>query len=122
MTEEVIQFKRTDIMAEFKDFEKLDIRVGKIIKAENFEKANDSAYKLWLDFGEEIGKKKSSAKITDLYEPQDLINKQVLAVINFPDKQIADFMSEVLVLGVYAEDGVVLIEPDQKVEPGSKLG
>ena len=109
-------------MAEFKDFEKLDIRVGKIVKAKNFENANDSAYKLWLDFGEQIGKKKSSAKITDLYQPQDLINKQVLAVVNFPDKQIADFRSEVLVLGVYAEDGVVLIEPEQKVNPGSKLG
>ena len=109
-------------MAEFKDFMKLDIRVGKIIKAEDFEKANDPAYKLWLDFGEEIGKKKSSAQITDLYEPKDLINKQVLAIINFPQKQIADFMSEVLVLGVYGKEGVVLIEPEQEVDLGSRLG
>jgi tRNA-binding protein len=109
-------------MAEFKDFMKLDIRVGKIIKAEDFEKANDPAYKLWLDFGEDIGKKKSSAQITDLYEPKDLINKQVLAIINFPQKQIADFMSEVLVLGVYGKEGVVLIEPEQKVNLGSRLG
>jgi len=109
-------------MAEFKDFMKLDIRVGKIIKAENFENANDPAYKLWLDFGEEIGKKKSSAQITDLYEPKDLINKQVLAIINFPQKQIADFMSEVLVLGVYGKEGVVLIEPEQEVNLGSRLG
>ena len=109
-------------MAEFKDFMKLDIRVGKIIKAEDFEKANDPAYKLWLDFGEDIGKKKSSAQITDLYEPKDLINKQVLAIINFPQKQIADFMSEVLVLGVYGKEGVVLIEPEQEVDLGSRLG
>jgi tRNA-binding protein len=110
------------LMAEFKDFMKLDIRVGKIIRVEDFETAADPAYKLWLDFGEEIGEKKSSAQITDLYKPEDLIEKQVLAVINFPPKQIADFMSEVLVLGVYGEKGVVLIEPDQEVKPGSRIG
>lgn len=109
-------------MAEFKDFMKLDIRVGKIIKAAEFKKAKDPAYKLWLDFGKELGKKKSSAQITDLYNIEDLINKQVLAVVNFPKKQIADFMSEVLVLGVYSKNGVVLIKPDQKVKIGSKLG
>lgn len=109
-------------MAEFKDFLKLDIRVGKIIRTETFEKANNPAYKIWLDFGDEIGQKKSSAQITDLYSPEDLVNKQVLAVINFPQKQIADFISEVLVLGIYGEDGVVLIEPDKKVKLGSKLG
>jgi tRNA-binding protein len=109
-------------MAEFKDFLKLDIRVGKILRAEIFEKANDPAYKLWLDFGDKIGQKKSSAQITDLYSPEDLVNKQVLAVINFSPKQIADFISEVLVLGIYGKDGVVLIEPDKKVELGSKLG
>ncbi len=109
-------------MAEFKDFMNLDIRVGKIIRAEEFEEANDPAYKLWLDFGEEIGQKKSSAQITDLYKPEDLIEKQVLAVVNFPQKQIADFMSEVLVLGVYGKKGVVLIKPDQDVKLGSRLG
>ncbi|SIQ05934.1 tRNA-binding protein [Halanaerobium kushneri] len=109
-------------MAEFEDFMKLDIRVGKIIRAENFDKANDPAYKLWLDFGEEIGKKKSSAQITDLYKIEDLLEKQVLAVVNFPQKQIADFMSEVLVLGVYGQEGVVLIEPEQRVKLGSRLG
>ncbi|MFW5687010.1 MAG: tRNA-binding protein [Halanaerobium sp.] len=109
-------------MADFKDFMKLDIRVGKIIKAKTFKEANDPAYKLWLDFGDEIGEKKSSAQITDLYQPEDLIGKQVLAVVNFPPKQIADFMSEVLVLGVYRKNGVVLIEPEQEVKPGSRLG
>jgi len=109
-------------MAEFKDFMKLDIRVGKITRAEKFEEANDPAYKLWLDFGEEIGEKKSSAQITDLYQPEDLIEKQVLAVVNFPPKQIADFMSEVLVLGVYGKEGVVLIKPEQEVRLGSRIG
>lgn len=109
-------------MAEFKDFMKLDIRVGKIKRAEIFEEANEPAYKLWLDFGEEIGEKKSSAQITDLYNFNDLIDKQVLAVVNFPPKQIADFMSEVLVLGIYGKNGVVLIEPERKVELGSRLG
>jgi len=110
------------LMAEFKDFMKLDIRVGKIIKVEKFKSSDDPAYKLWLDFGEEIGRKKSSAQITDLYKPEDIIEKQVLAVVNFPPKQIANFMSEVLVLGVYGKDGVVLIEPEREVEPGARLG
>lgn len=110
------------LMAEFKDFMKLDIRVGKITRTEKFEEVNKPAYKLWLDFGKEIGIKKSSAQITDLYNPEDLIEKQVLAVVNFPPKQIADFMSEVLVLGVYGKEGVILIEPERKVELGSRLG
>ncbi len=109
-------------MAEFKDFMKVDIRVGKIEKAEDFKKAEKPAYKLWVDFGKEIGLKKSSAQITELYNLDELINKQVLGVVNFSPKQIADFMSEVLVLGVYSQEGVVLIEPEQKVELGSRLG
>ena len=109
-------------MAEFKDFQKLDIRVGTIKRAEFFGEANKPAYKLWVDFGEELGTKKSSAQITDCYSEEDLINKQVLAVVNFPPKQIADFMSEVLVLGVYAEQGVVLVEPDTEVKNGVELG
>lgn len=109
-------------MATFDDFLKLDIRVGEIIKAESFEKARKPAYKLWVDFGERIGIKKSSAQITECYKPEELIGKQVLGVINFSPRQIADFMSEVLVLGVYAEQGVVLIQPEQSVKKGDKLG
>ena len=109
-------------MAEFEDFMKLDIRVGEIKEAEFFEEANKPAYKLWIDFGEEIGTKKSSAQITDCYQPQELIGKQILGVVNFPSKQIANFISEVLVLGVYADQGVVLIEPDRSVAKGDKLG
>jgi tRNA-binding protein len=109
-------------MITFDDFAKVDIRVGEIVKAEVFEKARRPAYKLLVDFGEEIGIKKSSAQVTDLYKIEDLIGKQVLAVINFPPRQIADFMSEVLVLGTYSKDGVVLIQPERVVEKGDKLG
>lgn len=109
-------------MVTFDDFLKLDIRVGEIIKVENFEKARKPAYKLWIDFGEDIGIKKSSAQITDCYKPNELMNKQILGVVNFPPRQIADFISEVLVLGVYSNQGVVLIEPTQKVNKGDKLG
>lgn len=109
-------------MITFDDFLKVDIRVGEIIKAEVFEKARRPAYKLYVDFGEEIGVKKSSAQITDLYEINDLVGKQVLAVVNFPPRQIADFMSEVLVLGTYSKDGVVLIQPERNVRKGDKLG
>lgn len=109
-------------MAKFEDFMNLDIRVGTIVQAEEFEKARRPAYKLLIDFGEEIGIKKSSAQITELYRCEDLIGKQILAVVNFPPKQIADIISEVLVLGVYNERGVILIVPDEKVNNGEKLG
>lgn len=109
-------------MATFDDFTKLDIRVGTILSAKIFEKARKPAYQLEVDFGEELGVKKSSAQITDHYKPEDLIGKQVLAVVNFPPRQIANFMSEVLVLGTYSKDGVVLITPDKAVENGDKLG
>lgn len=109
-------------MATFDDFMKLDIRVGEISEVEFFEKAKKPAYKLWVDFGSEIGIKKSSAQITECYEKDELIGKQVLGVVNFPPRQIADFMSEVLVLGVYSSEGVVLIKPDQPVKIGDKLG
>ncbi len=109
-------------MVTFEDFMKLDIRVGTIIEAKVFEKAKKPAYQLKVDLGNEIGIKKSSAQITDIYKPSDLIGKQVLAVVNFPPRQIADFMSEILVLGTYSKDGVILITPDRKVENGDKLG
>ena len=109
-------------MATFEDFMKLDIRVGEITEVEFFEKARKPAYKLWVDFGDEIGIKKSSAQITDCYKEKELIGKQVLGVVNFPPRQIADFKSEVLVLGIYATQGVVLIQPEQSVKKGDKLG
>jgi len=109
-------------MASFNEFINLDIRVGTITEAKVFEKAKRPAYQLKIDFGSELGIKKSSAQITELYKIEDLINKQILAIVNFPKKQIADFMSEVLVLGVYTDNGVVLINPDTKVNNGDKLG
>lgn len=109
-------------MVTFETFEKIDIRVGTIIDAKTFKSAKKSAYKLQIDFGNEIGIKNSSAQITNCYSIDDLIGKQILAVVNFPPKQIADFMSEVLVLGTYSNKGVVLIKPDLIVENGDKLG
>ena len=109
-------------MATFEDFMKLDIRVGEIIQVEFFEKAKKPAYKLWVDFGGEIGIKKSSAQITECYNKEELIGKQILGMVNFPPRQIADFISEVLVLGTYSTQGVVLIQPEQRVEKGDKLG
>lgn len=109
-------------MITFDEFMKADIRVGTIIEAKPFLKARKPAYQLRIDFGSEIGIKKSSAQITDVYKPENLINKQILAVVNFPPRQIADFMSEVLVLGTYSKQGVVLIRPDIEVMNGDKLG
>lgn len=109
-------------MATIEDFNVLDIRVGTIINVDDFPKAKRPAYKLTIDFGSELGEKKSSAQITDKYTKEELINKQILAVVNFPKRQVADFMSEVLVLGTYSEGGVVLITPDKKVLNGDKLG
>ena len=109
-------------MATFDDFMKLDIRVGTVVEARVFPKARRPAYQLRVDFGEELGVKKSSAQITDRYTPEELIGRQVLAVVNFPPRQIADFLSEVLVLGTYSEGGVVLITPDRAVQNGDRLG
>ena len=108
-------------MAIIDDFNALDIRVGTIIEAKVFDKAKRPAYKLKIDFGE-LGIKRSSAQITDLYSIDDLIGKQILAVVNFPPRQIADFMSEVLVLGTYSKNGVILITPDKEASNGDKLG
>lgn len=107
-------------MVTFEDFLKFDIRVGTIMEVEDFPEAKRPAYKLKIDFGE-LGIKKSSAQITELYQKNELVGKQILAVVNFPKKQIAEFMSEVLVLGVYNKDGVVLIEPNKPVNNGEKL-
>ena len=109
-------------MATIDDFNKLDIRVGTILEAEVFEKAKKPAYKLYVDFGDEIGKKHSSAQITNHYKVDELVGKQVLGVVNFPPRQIADFMSEVLILGTYSEGGVILIRPDKEAKNGDKLG
>ena len=107
---------------EWNDFEKVELRVGTIQKVEEFPEARVPAYKIWVDFGEEIGVRKSSAQVTDLYEHDDLIGKQIVAVVNFPSKQIGPMKSECLVTGFYREDGVVLAVPDGVVPNGVKLG
>ena len=109
-------------MATFDEFTVLDIRAGTVVSAAVLEGARRPAYKLEVDLGPEFGIKQSSAQITELYTPQALIGCQVLAVVNFPVKLIAGFRSEILVLGVYTDDGVVLIKPERSVEPGAKLG
>lgn len=105
----------------YQDFEKVEIRVGEIIRAETFPKARKPAYRLWIDFGE-LGVKKSSAQITDHYTCEQLLGRKVVAVTNFPPRQIADFMSEVLVLGVPAtEGGVSLLQIEHDVPLGSRV-
>lgn len=104
------------------DFEKIDIRTGTILSAENFPGLRNPSYKLEIDFGD-LGTKKSSAQITDLYKPEDLIGKQVLAVVNFPKKQIKNFFSECLVLGVYGENKeVTLLTTSLPTKNGMQVG
>ena len=106
----------------FDDFLKVDIRVGQVVRAEPYPEARKPAIKLWIDFGPEIGEKCSSAQITAHYTPEFLVGKQVLAVVNFPPRQIGKFMSEVLVLGVSDPDGgIVLVAPDQTVPVGGRM-
>ena len=106
----------------FDDFLKVDIRVGRITRAEPFPEARKPAFRLWVDFGEGIGEKRSSAQVTRHYTPEGLVGRQVLAVVNFPPRQIGKVRSEVLVLGVPdAEGEVVLIEPGHEVPLGGRL-
>ena len=106
----------------WKEFERIDLRVGTVLTAEYFKEAIKPAIKLTIDFGNELGVKKSSAQITDHYEPQELIGRQVSAVVNFPKKQIGPFMSECLVTGFMQDDGsVILCVPDKKAENGTRL-
>ncbi len=109
-------------MISYDDFQKVDIRVGVITRAEPFPEARKPAIKLWVDFGAEIGEKRSSAQLTRHYTPEALVGRQVMAVVNFPPRQIGKVLSEVLVLGVPDETGeVVLLSPDQKVPTGGRM-
>ncbi|CRL11741.1 MAG: tRNA-binding protein [Phaeobacter italicus] len=106
----------------FDDFLKVDVRVGEVIRAEDYPEARKPAIKMWVDFGEEIGVKKTSAQVTAHYSPEKLVGKQVMAVVNFPPRQIGKFMSEVLVLGLPDESGeIVLIGPDGPVPIGGRM-
>ena len=104
------------------DFEKVELRVGTIVEVEDFPEARKPAYKLKIDFGDEIGLRKSSAQITDIYAKEDLVGRQIVAVVNFPAKQIGPMRSECLVTGFHRQDGaVVLARPDSEVPNGAKL-
>ncbi len=106
----------------FDDFLAVDIRVGQIVKAEPYPEARKPAIKLWVDFGPDIGERKSSAQITKHYTPEELVGKRVMAVVNFPPRQIGKFMSEILVLGVPdQENEVVLLVPDKDVPVGGRM-
>lgn len=109
-------------MITWEDFEKVDMRVGTIIEVNDFPEARNPAYQLTIDFGE-LGIKRSSAQITVLYKKEDLINKQIIAVVNFPPKQIGNFMSECLVMGIYGNNKeVTLLQPERNIKNGSKIG
>ena len=105
------------------EFEKVEMRVGTIIEANDFPEARKAAFQLTIDFGKEIGTRKTSAQITKRYNLEELVNRQIIAVVNFPKKQIGKFMSECLVLGAVGEDGgVILLAPDFKIENGLRIG
>ncbi len=110
------------MVASFEDFERVDIRVGTVVDAQHYPEAKKPAIKLWIDFGAEIGVKRSSAQITVHYAPETLIGRQVIAVVNFAPRQIGKFISDVLTLGVPDDDGaVVLLNPDLKVANGGRM-
>ena len=105
------------------EFERVDMRVGTIVEVSDFPEARKPAYQLTIDFGTEIGVRKSSAQITKRYSKEDLLNRQIVAVVNFPKKQIGKFMSECLVLGAVGHEGdVILLAPDFKIENGLRIG
>ncbi|WP_026955867.1 tRNA-binding protein [Algoriphagus vanfongensis] len=107
---------------DIEDFSKIDLRIGTILRVENFEKARKPAYKIWVDLGEELGVKKSSAQVTKLYDPENLIGMQVLCVVNFKPRQIADFMSEVLITGFSDPNGAIILTTAERTAPnGAKL-
>lgn len=120
---EIGKFFKLTPMITWEDFEKIEIRSGTIIEARDFPKARKPAYQLVIDFGKELGHKNSSAQITVHYKKEELLGRQVIAVINFPPKRIADFVSECLVLGVYDENkDVILLQPGMPVSNGQKIG
>ncbi|ROR35021.1 tRNA-binding protein [Inmirania thermothiophila] len=107
----------------WEDFRRVELRAGTVVRAEPFPEARRPAYRLWIDFGPEIGVLKSSAQITDLYTPEALLGRQVVAVVNLPPKQIGPMRSQCLVTGLYREDGtVVLVQPERPVPNGARLG
>ena len=106
----------------FDDFMKVDVRVGKVLRAEHYPEARKPAIKMWIDFGHEIGERKTSAQVTAHYSPESLVGKQVMGVVNFSPRQIGKFMSEVLVLGLADETGgIVLLSPDLDVPLGERM-
>ena len=106
----------------WQDFEKVEMRIGTIVEVNDFPQARKPAYQLTIDFGTEIGIKKSSAQLTKRYNKEDLLGKQIVAVVNFPKKQIGSFMSECLVLGSVNDDDIVLLSSDRNVENGLRIG
>ncbi|HDN9007103.1 tRNA-binding protein [Aeromonas veronii] len=107
----------------WQDFEMVELRVGTLVRVEPFPEARKPAYKVWADFGPELGIRKSSAQITALYQPEQLVGRQIIAVVNFPSKQIGPFQSEFLLTGFYRQDGaVVMAIPERAVENGARLG
>jgi len=105
------------------EFEKIDIRCGTIIDIKDFPKAKKPSYQFQIDFGEELGIKRSSAQVTQHYKKEELLNRQIIAVVNFPPKQIAGFFSECLILGVYDENNhVILVQPERTVKNGQRIG